>query len=661
MKNLKVSMKLFVGFGITVALLLIVGITSAKALRQVDTSYSKTIDVHGAPLADAGQILEAIHAMRAELRGIVIFDGNKEKIQEFRKLQDANYAEFEDHLKALGPFLIRPDTKQLMEEALNSYEKVFKPTCDDIMNRAEKGTPVAELTGEMINVAYPAAVKMAENMKKCMEIKVGMLRKSQEEGHETAQSTYVTTIVLLIIGCVLSIILGFYISSLISNPLASTVKMLSELERGHLDMRLHLNRADEIGAMAKSMDAFADNLQHIVVDTMKKISDGDLSVKINLTDSRDEISAALKGTVEALNSLIIDDGGHVLLAAARKDMSQRMTHNYKGDYAKMKDNINTLMQNLDTALSHVVETVSEVTKASTEISRGAQNLAEGANEQASSLEEVSSSLEEISSMTKQNAENSNQAKVLAVEARTAADEGDAAMKRMAEAINEIKQSADNTSKIIKTIDDIAFQTNLLALNAAVEAARAGDAGKGFAVVAGEVRNLAQRSAEAAKNTASMIQESVKSAAGGVKITQEVAKSLNQIVDRADKVSNLIAEIASASNEQAAGIEQVNTAVTSMNQVTQSNAANSEESASASEELSGQAMELAKMVSEFKLTDVQHIVPDNARRLSPTPQKRPILAALPNKTGNKQKPITKSMKSVRAEEIIPLDDGDLNDF
>ncbi|MFP4104564.1 MAG: methyl-accepting chemotaxis protein [Phycisphaerae bacterium] len=241
----------------------------------------------------------------------------------------------------------------------------------------------------------------------------------------------------------------------------------------------------------------------------------------------------------------------------------------------------------------------QTTSAATQVSASSQTLAEGASEQAASIEETTSSVEEMNAMTTQNAANAGEAKSLADEAQRVAEKGTAAMGRMSKAIDDIKTSADETAKIVRTIDDIAFQTNLLALNAAVEAARAGEAGKGFAVVAEEVRTLAQRSAEAAKNTNQLIEESVQNATSGVEINSEVSEVLEQIAGTNRKVNDLVSEIASASNEQSEGINQISLAVGQMDQVTQSNAANAEESASAAEELSAQAEELNAMVEQLR--------------------------------------------------------------
>jgi len=237
----------------------------------------------------------------------------------------------------------------------------------------------------------------------------------------------------------------------------------------------------------------------------------------------------------------------------------------------------------------------QVTSASAQVASSSQSLASGSSQQAASLEETSSTLEEISSMTRKNAENTQQANELSGDARTAAAKGGEAMTRMVSAINEIKTASDETAKIIKTIDEIAFQTNLLALNAAVEAARAGDAGRGFAVVAEEVRNLAMRSAEAAKDTSSMIESAQDKADQGVAVAEEVENVLNEVQSTIQSVASLIADVSAASEEQRRGVEQVNGAVAQMDSLTQSNAANAEETAAASEELSAQAQTLLSMV------------------------------------------------------------------
>ncbi|MGL1903001.1 MAG: methyl-accepting chemotaxis protein [Fibrobacterales bacterium] len=313
----------------------------------------------------------------------------------------------------------------------------------------------------------------------------------------------------------------------------------------------------------------------------------------------------------------------------------------------------------------------QVSAASGQVSSSSQTMAEGASEQASSVEEISSTLEEMSAMTKQTADNAQQANTFAVDAGTATAEGQKAMEKMSSAVNDIKIASDETAKIIKNINEIAFQTNLLALNAAVEAARAGEAGKGFAVVAEEVRNLAQRSAVAANDTANLIEQSQKSADSGVSSSEEVGALLTKIAESVDKVNQLIGEVSAASKEQSTGIGQVNDAVSAMDGIIQGNAATAEESASASEELSAQAATLNQIVSD--LVGVIH----GRNGVGVQAQRAPVYvnkpALLPSRSISEQvtphnalkksvspamRPAEYTSKKVRqVEEVIPFDDDD----
>jgi len=245
------------------------------------------------------------------------------------------------------------------------------------------------------------------------------------------------------------------------------------------------------------------------------------------------------------------------------------------------------------------EGAAQVTSAAGQVSAASQTLAEGSSEQAASLEETSSSLEEMASMTKRNADSAHHAKDISNKTRAAADTAAADMEQMKRAMDAIKASSNDISKIIKTIDEIAFQTNILALNAAVEAARAGSAGAGFAVVADEVRNLARRSADSARETASKIADAIQKSEDGVAISTKVAASLTEIVTKAREMDSLVAEIATASEEQSQGVGQINTAITQMDQVTQGNASSAEETASAAEELNAQSISLKEAVAELR--------------------------------------------------------------
>jgi hypothetical protein len=322
----------------------------------------------------------------------------------------------------------------------------------------------------------------------------------------------------------------------------------------------------------------------------------------------------------------------------------------------------------------------QVSSSSSQIAASSQQMAEGASEQAASLEEIAASLQEMSSVTQETAANATSTDQETQTAASAARKGVEAMSQMSAVIGEIKNSSDETARILKTIDEIAFQTNLLALNAAVEAARAGEAGKGFAVVAEEVRNLAQRSAEAARSTATLIEASQQSADGGVKATEQVSAILEEITGSVDRVKDLVSQVASASREQAEGIGEINNAVNRLDQVTQTNAASAEESAAASKDLETQARTVQQSVIDLRvLTSGTGAVPTSmsvtdsykpaSRASKPAPAPAAPKVAAPRATAPKPAsapapqaaPKPEPVMAGAPEDVLPLDDDDLLDL
>ena len=314
------------------------------------------------------------------------------------------------------------------------------------------------------------------------------------------------------------------------------------------------------------------------------------------------------------------------------------------------------------------EGADQLASASTQVSSASQSLAGGASQQAAAIEETTSSLEEMASMTKQNADNSRQADALMLAAAKVVEDANNSMATLISSMQEITKASEDTAKIVKTIDEIAFQTNLLALNAAVEAARAGESGAGFAVVADEVRNLAMRAADAAKNTANLIEGTVTKIRSGSQIVNNTATAFAQISSDTAKVKGLVAEIASASGEQAQGVDQINKAVSEMNHVTQQVAANAEESASASEELTAQAGQMRQFVGEL-VTLVYGSSGSGLNQAHQAPARGGNLKNRLLSVVKSSAPKAKEQKSERPlrlaaaspREIIPLDDDEFKNF
>jgi len=408
-------------------------------------------------------------------------------------------------------------------------------------------------------------------------------------------------------------------------PQRLSADYLAVLSRGEVPPRITDEYRGDFEQVKKNWNDLIDVVEMRGRDMEKLLTaaqEGNLGVRADAarySGSNGKLIASVNALLDAMGKPI-DEAVTALGRLAQRDLTARVAGDHRGEFAKMKEAINVAATALESAIGQVAEAVEQVSSASAQIASSSQAVASGASEQAASLEETSSSLESMASTTRLAADNAQQANSLASATRSSAQGGATAMEQMSGAMGKVKASAESTSQIIKDINEIAFQTNLLALNAAVEAARAGEAGRGFAVVAEEVRSLALRSKEAANKTEALIRESVRHAGEGETTAKHVSGKLAEIVSAAQKVSDLVAEMAASSKEQANGIEQVNKAVSEMDKVTQQNAASSEESSSAAQELTSQAEQLAAMVRDFRVGRVSRatVMQETVARVARSP-------------------------------------------
>ncbi|WP_315365190.1 methyl-accepting chemotaxis protein [Oribacterium sinus] len=340
-----------------------------------------------------------------------------------------------------------------------------------------------------------------------------------------------------------------------------------------------------------------------IADVGESVAEGDFSKEINYPyqDEIGQIAKSMEKVVERIRSIIQDLAGKLeQIAKGNFSFEFWNTQLYNGEYEPLLTSLYDILDDLNVTMGEIQNSSHMVNSSAMQVSGSAQTLSQGATEQASSIEELSATMNDISVKIKETAEMSQHASGLSKETGSAVGTSNQKMNEMSRAMQDITEKSQEISKIIKTIDDIAFQTNILSLNAAIEAARAGAAGKGFAVVADEVGNLAQKSAKAAQNTSSLIEETIEAVNKGARITEETAESLSVVSQKTEKINGIITSISSASEEEAEGIKQLTTGLDQISSVVQSNTATAEESAAASQELSGQADRLNELLEKFQL-------------------------------------------------------------
>ncbi len=697
-----------VGFLVTLGVVMTLGLSAGAEQQRIENGYSPALQV-------SQQLERALEDYQRALRDAV-GASDKGAVTSSDSLS-ARFTLLTDSLQ--GNATVNRAAVDSLSTAFSAYAAGARATSLGMIS----GDLKLDLMSGMQAMRSEHA-ELAATLAERRAVEEARIATAFESARSLQQNAMWGSAAVLVIALTLIGVLAFGTLRSIMGSLSSLSNAATEIARGRIEQQIDIHSQDEIGALANAFRGIVSYIGEIA-HAADRLAVGDLhAASVTPRSEHDVLSRNINRVSEALQTVVgevgstitavqvgnlaqrgsakgmagayadvitgtnamldavnapIDEARTVLARVAKRDLAVRMQGDYKGDHAAIKDSLNIALANIGEAFASLTSAVAQVNAAAAEIGAGSQDLASGAADQAGSIDQVSHRLAVVGERTKASAADAHEARAAMERARTDTEQGVERMQALAQAVADIKKSADSTARIVKTIDEIAFQTNLLALNAAVEAARAGDAGKGFAVVADEVRSLAIRAAEAARNTAVLIEESVQKTEAGVALNEGVRHRLEEIRTGVERASTMMANIADGAREQETELAEVSSAISQIAQLTQRVAANAEESASAAAELQAQAGEMHDMASQFVVEDASrkprsHAAVSHSRSTTRTNDRTHSAARTtraPHTTTKAVAPARKVTASAAgksstapassAESLIPFDDDDTSIF
>lgn len=592
MKNLTISKKLVVGFGIVLAAMLVITAASLFSINNLGQDMQQYGN-YTLPVTTATWNIrrDLVSAERYLLEAMV--DTDAQSMKDDLASADKDTADIQTLLTGLIDNKLDQglsDKLATFKQDLSDAAAIHKNIVDLLSNKSTENT--AKAYDLFLSQYSPAFEKASTDIVEINTIVMNEADQQKIQAQNTQRTAWIMLIAAFAIALPITVFIIFAIRKSILNPVKEIENVYAEMAKGNMQVEITYDSRDEMGEMAKSIrrtNALLSSYINDISNKLGQLSSGDMRIAVDL--------------------------------------------DYIGDFAAIKQ----AMESTATALNHTLSTINiaaeQVSTGASQVSSGAQALAAGSSEQASSVEELTVSITKIAEQAAENSTNVKTATQYVDQANADVRDGDEHMKHLTEAMSNISASSNQITNITETIEDIAFQTNILALNAAIEAARAGNAGRGFAVVADEVRNLAAKSAEAAKQTAELIQRSAATVAEGSQITAQTALILQNVEKKTSQVNQIINKINLASSDQAIAIDQIKQGLSQVSSVVQTNAATAEENSATSEEMSAQAVTLREEVGKFKLD--RHYEADSAPTISPRkslPKEKRIVLEAPSGFG-----------------------------